>query len=309
MSPSPAFANPAPEFLEGMEEMRKAEAARAAAYVVPDLEISNIKVPGTEVEIPVRIYKPRKAASGLRPLLIWHHGGAFVFGGLDQLEAHVVACEIADRADAVVVSVDYRLCNDEIKLPTPQIDARDVALWCIANSSELGIDLDQITIGGASAGASLSGSLSLILRDLGVPIAGVALIYPVAHYEGLPVSDELRALCVGHRVFPDEFKLLHNPYLLPDTSASPELYPFPGEAADLSNQPRHLVIHAEFDTLRATGEPYAQQLRDAGVEVHEEIEFGTEHGYLNLVPSESEGMDRTLNVMVSFIVGSGSGAA
>lgn len=284
-----------------MEAMRKQEAARAASYVVPDLEITNLSVPGSEVQVPVRIYTPRREATGLRPLLIWHHGGAFVFGGLDQLESHIVACEIADRADAEVVAVDYRLCNDEIKLPTPQIDVRDVALWCIENAAELGIDRDRITIGGASAGASLSGSLSLILRDLGVQISGVALIYPVAHYEGLPVSDELRALCEGHMVFPDDFKLLHNPYLLPDPSARPELYPFPGEAADLSGQPKHLIIHAEFDTLRATGEPYAQQLRDAGVEVHESIEFGTEHGYLNLVPADSEGMDRTLNVMAEFI--------
>ena len=281
--------------------MRREEAARAAAYKVPDLDLQNVSVPGSEVQVPVRIYKPRRAASGLRPLLIWHHGGAFVFGGLDQLEAHVVACEIADRADAVVVSVDYRLCNDEIKLPTPQIDARDVALWCLENAHELGIDVNHVTVGGASAGASLSGSLSLILRDLGIEISGVALIYPVAHYQGLPVSDELRELCVGHRVFPDDFKFLHNPYLLPDASASPELYPFPGEAADLSHQPKHLMIHAEFDTLRATGEPYAQQLRDAGVVVDESIEFGTEHGYLNLVPADSEGMDRTLNKMAEFI--------
>ena len=302
MSPSPAFANPDPAFIEGMEAMRLAEAARAAAYKVKDQKVTNVSVPGSEVQIPVRIYTPERAASGLRPLLIWHHGGAFVFGGLDQLEAHVVASEIAYRANAVVVSVDYRLCNDEIKLPTPQIDARDVALWCIKNATELGIDESRITIGGASAGASLSGSLSLILRDLRVQISGVILIYPVAHFEGLPVSDELRELCVGHMVFPDDFKLLHNPYLLPDPSASPELYPFPGDAHDLSMQAKHLVIHAEFDTLRATGEPYAQQLRDAGVEVEESIELGTEHGYLNLVPAESKGMDQTLDKMAQFIL-------
>ena len=301
MSPSPAFANPPVEFLEGMEAMRKAEAARAAAYVMPAVKMRNVFIQGTDVAVPVRIYEPEAESDSLRPLLIWHHGGAFTMGGLDQLESHVVSAEMAERANAIVVAVDYRLCDDEIKMPAPQIDARDVAVWCFENSEKLGFDRHKVFIGGASAGASLSASLSLILRDLHIPVTGVILIYPVAHYRALPVSDELRAHCVGHRVFPDAFKVLHNPYLWPDTSKHNELYPFPGEAADLSGQQKHLVIHADFDTLRATGEPYADQLRADGVEVIESIEIGTEHGYLNLIPSESEGMDRTLNTMVQFI--------
>src|SRR3954468_914337 len=62
--------------------------------------------PGPHGPVPVRIYTP-DSPSGAG--LVWAHGGGFVGGDLDMREADWTAREIAARAGAVVVSVDYRL--------------------------------------------------------------------------------------------------------------------------------------------------------------------------------------------------------
>lgn len=76
-----------------------------------DLHITPTTIPGPHGPVPVRVYLPTTPAPDEgRPCLVWMHGGAFAWGDLDMPEAHEVARGVAGRADAVVVSVDYRLC-------------------------------------------------------------------------------------------------------------------------------------------------------------------------------------------------------
>jgi hypothetical protein len=44
-------------------------------------EVVNRNLPGPAGEVPVRIYSP---AAGLRPALLWFHGGGWAFGSLDS---------------------------------------------------------------------------------------------------------------------------------------------------------------------------------------------------------------------------------
>ena len=60
--------------------------------------------------------------------------------------------ELARRAGAVVVSVDYRLCNDGVHYPVPHDDVVAAIRWARDSASELGIDPGQVSAGGASAG-------------------------------------------------------------------------------------------------------------------------------------------------------------
>jgi acetyl esterase/lipase len=304
MSPSPIFDNSPFTFEQMMETRAVEEKKTLARYSMPtEITLEDALVPGALRNVPIRIYKPA-SVSGMAPLLIWHHGGAFIGGGLNMPEAHFTSTEIALRANAVVVAVDYTLCTDDTKFPASQQDALEVALWCIKNTESLGVDPSRIFIGGASAGACLSGSLELMLRDRGIKPAGTVLIYPVGHLEELEPSAELRLYVETGLGKPASLLYGHHAWLLGDQEKSVGYYPFPASGNDLSNLPRHLIIHADFDILRSTGEPWAQQLRESGVEVLEQIEAGTIHGYLNSVPSESEGMNRTLDSMSAFILNS-----
>ena len=301
---SPAFAGGEPDDLK---DLMAEEARQLSLYERPkNIRITNTSVAGSETQIPVRLYQPVDASgelsAGPHPLFIWFHGGAFVFGNIDMGEAEFTACEIASRANAVVISVDYRLANPFVRFPAPQVDALDVLLWARENAGNLKADANNVFIGGGSAGACLSGALSLMARDRGIELKGVLPIYPLAHEELPAMSDEVAKLVEGIHYLTQEFCRLHNGWLIEGVAAqtAAQRHCFPGDSADKSGQAPFLVIHAERDSLRATGELWVQQLRASGVWVDEMIEPGALHGYLSMGPSDA-GANHTLDVMARWI--------
>jgi acetyl esterase/lipase len=299
---SPAFTAGPPADLQ---ELQALEAAKLAAYARPsNVRITNITIPGRETQIPARLYQPidadGKLTPGPHPLLVWFHGGAFVFGDIDMGEAEFTSTEISSRASAVVVSVDYRLATPNLRFPCCQVDGFDAVAWAIMEAPELGADKDRIFVGGASAGACLTGSISLMLRDRGIKVAGFLPIYPVAHSVLPEMNDEVRKAVEGVHYFVPEFSALHNPWLMEGMDADDDHHVWPGEAKDLSGQAPFLIVHAEKDSLRMTGEPWTKQLRAAGVSVDEFIEPNVPHGYLSFGPDD-KGADHTYGLMARWI--------
>ncbi|MER2172058.1 MAG: alpha/beta hydrolase, partial [Psychrobacillus psychrodurans] len=81
-------------------------------------KVENRTIPGPEGEIPVRIYTPE--GEGPFPSLVFYHGGGWVIGDLDTVD---VPCRLlTNRANCVVVSVDYRLAPEH-KFPAAADDA------------------------------------------------------------------------------------------------------------------------------------------------------------------------------------------
>ena len=71
----------------------------------PIYQTEDRPMPGPAGDIPVRIFRPRETSETM-PVLVWYHGGGWVLGSLDLSE---VNCrQLANDADCVVVSVDYR---------------------------------------------------------------------------------------------------------------------------------------------------------------------------------------------------------
>ena len=132
----------------------------------PDAQVHDDEAPGPHGPVPVRVYRP-SPATARRPCLVWMHGGAFMAGDLDMPEADSVARELAHRAGAVVVCVDYRLAVDGVTYPVPHDDVVAAFRWVARRGGALGIDPDAIAIGGASAGANLAAGAALRLRDDG----------------------------------------------------------------------------------------------------------------------------------------------
>src|SRR5262249_19662300 len=117
----------------------------------PVASVENLRIPGPEGEIPVRIYTPVEPAS--RPAIVYFHGGGWV---LCDLETHHVVCTaIARRAGAVVVSVDYRLAPEH-KFPAAVTDCEAAACWVAANATRLGADPRRMVVAGDSAGGNLA---------------------------------------------------------------------------------------------------------------------------------------------------------
>jgi acetyl esterase/lipase len=299
MSPSPAFDKPPTVDFADMAEQ---ERINLGLHSFDDLEIENFFIEGSARDIPVRAYRSKTLEAPSR-IMLWFHGGAFVFGGLDMPEGHVVSGELAGQTPALVYSVDYKLVDDDTRFPCAQIDALDVLNWAVAKATELGLGAEQIYIGGASAGACLAGSLALMARDRDISLGGVIPVYPVAHKLLPPFSDELKSLLEGIFYFDEEFAVKHNPWLVEGLSAA-ELanwHCFPGDTTDKSGQPKMLVLQAQRDSLRSSGDLWVQQLREAGNSVEEFTYTGAEHGFLNRSPKRDADMAGALSQMAEFI--------
>jgi acetyl esterase/lipase len=261
----------------------------APGYDAPPIDTVDTEVQGRHGLIRIRIYRRPASDTTSHPGLLWMHGGGFVFGDLDMPEADSVSRELAHRADAVVISVDYHLAIDGVHFPVPHDDVMDVWRWAQANAVELGIDPERISIGGASAGGNLAAGAGLHIRDDGdLPQpAGLLLAYPVLHGVVPPASEELEAKIVEVppvlRFPPDVRAGLNSNYLGGPVTDAPA-YAMPANG-DLAGLPPVRVLTCEYDDLRASGEPFADQLRAAGVPTHARVELGMFHGHLNYQPS------------------------
>jgi len=88
----------------------------------PVAEVRDLAFDGPHGEVPVRVYRPEAALDKSTPsarTLVHFHGGGWTLGTLDSIDG---PCrELATRADAVVVSVDYRLAPEH---PSPSRSTR-----------------------------------------------------------------------------------------------------------------------------------------------------------------------------------------
>ncbi len=238
--------------------------------------VEDLFIPGPAGDIPIRIYASEHG--GLRPALVYFHGGGFVFGNLDTHDA--VCRALAKESGAVVISVDYRLAPEH-KFPAAVEDSHAATLWVAANAERLGIDANRIAVGGDSAGGNLATVIAMRCRDAGGPIlAAQVLIYPV--------TDSSSHETGSHREFGESYFLTSGAmewftghYLVSaDQKRHPEVSPL--LAPNLDGLPSALVITAEFDPLRDEGEAYAQRLQQAGVPVTISRYPGMIHGFVSM---------------------------
>jgi acetyl esterase/lipase len=103
-------------------------------------------------DIKADVYRPREA--GLRPVIIWIHGGALIFGSRSMLPADELGLFL--EAGFVVVAIDYRLAP-ETKLPEILNDVDDALHWVRTEGPLLfNADPARIAVVGQSAGAYLA---------------------------------------------------------------------------------------------------------------------------------------------------------
>lgn len=114
-------------------------------------------IAGPAGSIPLRVFTTPNATG----VLLHIHGGGWAFGSHDQQDFLLDA--IADATGLAIVSVGYRL-TPEHPYPAANDDCEAAALWLVRNARrEFGSE--RLFIGGESAGAHLSVTTLLRLRD------------------------------------------------------------------------------------------------------------------------------------------------
>jgi acetyl esterase len=232
-------------------------------------------IPGDGGVIAIRIYHPRENNKGeLLPVLVWYHGGGFVIGDLDT---HDSACRmLANSADCLVVSVDYRLAP-EYKFPCAVDDCAAALKWISQHAEEIGGDAARIAVGGDSAGANLATAVAIMARNAGYPkIVFQLLIYPCVAPE--PDTPSHKKFAEGFVLTRNTITWFYKHYLRSARDVSDFRFA-PLVADDLSSLPPSLVLVAGYDPLRDEGVQYAQRLIEAGNRVRLANYEGMIHGF------------------------------
>lgn len=236
--------------------------------------IKELSIPGFKKAIKVRVYQPEDAARPA-PLLLFFHWGGFMLGGLDTEHARCVM--IAKEAACVVLSVDHSLAPEH-PFPAAPEDCYAALNWAVNNADDLGIDPDQIAVGGTSSGGGLAAAVTLMARDR----QGPNIMF---QFMGFPVTDNHMST-PSVRAYTDTPNWTHDAnvnmwryYLGEDYTQIESAYAAPLRTNDLSKLPPAYIWTAEFDPLRDEGITYAKALIDAGVTVELHNYPGAFHGF------------------------------
>ncbi len=240
-------------------------------------EVRSVSIPGPTGVIPARHYRP-PAGGAAAPLLVFYHGGGWVFGDLDS---HDSACRLICRDAGIhVLAVDYRLAPEHLA-PAAVDDAYAAYRWARERAVDLGADPRRVAVGGDSAGGNLAAVVTRLVRDAGDPLPALQwLIYPVTDLRGMTRSRSL--LGEGFLLTKHDIDWFQDIYVegsgldFSDPLVSPLL------AEDLSGLSPALVVTAGFDPLRDEGDQYADRLRQAGVAVDHRQMSSMIHAFLNL---------------------------
>jgi acetyl esterase len=251
----------------------------------PLRSMENLRIPGPAGEIPIRVYAPDAPAPC--PAMVYFHGGGWVLWNLDT---HDVVCSaIANRAGAVVVSVDYRLAPEH-KFPAAVDDAYAATEWVFTNAARLGVDPVRISVGGDSAGGNLAAVVCLKSRNENGPkIAQQLLVYPVTDLSSMATPSYLE-FAEGYQLTKATMGWFRDHYLpSPDSALDP--YASPLLAADLRGLPPAIIITAECDPLRDEGEAFGKRLAEARVPVTCTRYAGMIHPFFSLSGAIPQALD------------------
>jgi acetyl esterase len=247
---------------------------RVASPTQPIGAVRDLEVAGR----PARLYTPTEPGPGL---MVFFHGGGFVYGDLDS---HDAACRFqAERSGARVLAVDYRL-GPEHPFPAAYDDVLAAYEWTVDNAASLGADPARLAVGGDSAGANLAAVTAIEAARRGWPLAFQLLVYPTTDCARDTRSLELFG--EGFYLTKRFIQVANEGYVPPGMDLrDPRVSPLHADLPD--GLAPAFVVTAGFDPLRDEGEAYARKMVEAGATVELKRFPDQIHGFFNILVAGS----------------------
>jgi acetyl esterase len=223
-----------------------------------------------------RLHRP--VAGKALPLLVYLHGGGWVWNSIDTHDRLIRS--YAAAAGCAAIGPDYAL-SPEARFPQALEECAEVVRQVARDAASWGIDPARIVIGGDSAGGNLAAGIALLLRetDPDIRLAGLLINYGVL--DSATDGASYREFADGYTLTQAKMRFYWDCYC-PD--AALRVSPFAAPLrADLRGLPPVLVHIAELDVLSGENHAFAAKLREAGVPVATQVFPGTIHGFLRAI--------------------------
>ena len=190
----------------------------------------------TDVDVNIYILEDDE----LHPVVFNIHGGAFIAGDADTLDAQ--SDRISKAWGAHVATINYKLAKGGYDIAYGTAEVADAVKYFLAHAEEYRINPDEIFLLGYSAGAYHVMASALALKSEGVDVAG-------------------QIICYGF------IKEVNETYLALDEAARKSVAPA-------------LFILADGDPISDGSLTYRQSLEDNGVATQIKKYEGSMHGFI-----------------------------
>jgi len=241
-----------------------------------DKHIRKIYVNGKTVPMLILspLDKPKNA-----PGVLWIHGGGYATG-FKEMAYMSRAIDLVKNHGAVVVAPGYHLSLFH-PYPTALNDYYRCLFYMLNHASELGINSNQIAIGGESAGGGLTAALTMLARDKGeINIAFQMPLYPMIDNFDTESSRDNHAKVWNTRRNHMAWKL----YLRKDWNNDVSPYAAPARQTNFSNLPPTYTFVCTAEPFYQETLTYIQHLKDANVEANCNVYKGMYHAFDMMEP-------------------------
>jgi acetyl esterase len=259
----------APELFASILQGSKPRGLRVSTNFVTQTRQSD----GVEIsKYVMRTYTPAGTATGPRPIVVYFHGGGFVYG--DVRGGDWLCGNVAKKLDAIVVSVGYRLAPKH-PFPAGINDCYHALEWVASHATAIGGDPERIGVMGESAGGNLAAVVTLMARDQkGPAIRHQALLYPTV---GAGDTQSRRDNADAFILTADDMQKFGELY-----AGDPNNWLVsPIKASSFEHLPPAIIIVGGHDPLHDDGVLYASALQRAGVPVVVRDYPAMPHGFMN----------------------------
>jgi len=282
LTPAEARTQPTPAAAAGLVAVSQGKDT-TNSVMAPGVTAADRVIPGAAGKIAARVYTPEGA--GPFPVIVYYHGGGWVIASKEVYDGGARA--LAKGANAVVVSIDYRLAPEH-KFPAQHDDALAAYRWVVLNAATIKGDPAKIAIAGESAGGNLAVATAIAARDAQIALPrAIISVYPIAQPDTMTASYVENA----------NAKPLSRPmmsWFAMHTTRTPVDMQDPRinlVKANLAGLPPVTIINAQIDPLRDDGAMLEQALKAANVEVERKVYDGATHEFFGMAAVVNKAKD------------------
>ena len=244
-----------------------------------DINCNKIQIPRRDGKKLSVLVLSSKNKTENAPGILWIHGGGYMTG-MKEMVHMSRAVDLVKKYNAVVISPGYRLSFMK-PYPAAIDDCYDALLFIKDNAKSLGININQIMVGGESAGGGLCAALCMMARDKKeVNIAYQMPLYPMIDNFDTESSRNNHGKVWNTR----RNHMAWRVYLRKDVHTDVSPYAAASRQTDYSNLPPAYTFVGDGEPFYCETIKYIENLRKAGVNAEVDVYHTNMHAFDMMKP-------------------------